>query len=71
MIATLTRIYGSNARSSITGMGLPADRVSEVIAKAGSEPIYTDQPDRPENRRITIVVMAEPPVLPRDASFQF
>lgn len=59
------------ARGAMVAAGLPADRFSEVIAKAGTEPIYTDQPERPENRRITIVVMAEPPVLPHDASFKF
>ena len=31
----------------------------------------SDQPDRPENRRITIVVLAEPPSLPNDVSFKF
>jgi chemotaxis protein MotB len=59
------------ARMAMVAAGLPADRISEVVAKAGTEPIYTDQPDRPENRRITLVVMTEAPVLPRDASFQF
>jgi chemotaxis protein MotB len=59
------------ARNAMIAAGLPADHFSAVTAKAGTEPIYTDQPDRPENRRITIVVMAAPPALPRDASFQF
>ncbi len=59
------------ARSAMIAAGLPADHFSAVVAKAGTEPIYTDQPGRPENRRITIVVMGEPPVLPHDTSFQF
>jgi chemotaxis protein MotB len=59
------------ARSAMIAAGLPADHFTAVTAKAGTEPIYTDQPERPENRRITIVVMAAPPALPRDASFQF
>jgi len=41
------------------------------VAKAGTEPVYPDRPDRPENRRITIVVKAEASALPRDASFKF
>jgi len=59
------------ARSAMIAAGLSADHFSEVVAKAGTEPIYTDQPDRPENRRITIVVEGAPPVLPHDASFKF
>ncbi|WP_380874070.1 chemotaxis protein MotB [Sphingomonas sp. DBB INV C78] len=59
------------ARAAMIDAGLPADRFSEVVAKAGTQPVYPDQPDRPENRRITIVILAEPPALPRDASFKF
>ncbi|HWW65178.1 MAG TPA: flagellar motor protein MotB [Sphingomonadaceae bacterium] len=60
-----------SARRAMIAAGLSPDRFSEVVAKAGTEPIYPDQPARPENRRITIVVKAEPPMLPRDASFKF
>ncbi|MGF7153913.1 flagellar motor protein MotB [Novosphingobium gossypii] len=59
------------ARAAMVAAGLPADRFSEVVAKAGTEPVYPDQPDRPENRRITIVVMAQSGALPHDASFKF
>ncbi|WP_395391312.1 flagellar motor protein MotB [Novosphingobium sp. BL-8A] len=59
------------ARAAMVGAGLPADRFAEVVAKAGTEPVYPDHPERPENRRITIVVMAEPSALPHDASFRF
>ncbi|MDX3885283.1 MAG: flagellar motor protein MotB [Sphingomonas sp.] len=59
------------ARSAMVAAGLSPDRFSEVVAKAGTEPIYPDRPDRPENRRITIVILAEPSALPRDASFRF
>ena len=59
------------ARSAMIAAGLTPDRFSEVVALAGSQPIYPDQPDRAENRRITIVVLAEPPALPRDVNFQF
>lgn len=59
------------ARAAMVAGGLTPDRFSEVVAKAGSEPIYPDRPDRPENRRITIVILAEPSALPRDASFAF
>ncbi|HUD31179.1 MAG TPA: flagellar motor protein MotB [Novosphingobium sp.] len=59
------------ARSAMVAAGLPTDRFSEVVGKAATEPVYPDAPDRPENRRITIVVMAEPGSLPHDASFRF
>ncbi|AXB75342.1 flagellar motor protein MotB [Novosphingobium sp. P6W] len=59
------------ARSAMVAAGLPADHFSEVVAKAGTEPVYPEAPDRPENRRITIVVMAQAGALPRDASFKF
>ncbi|WP_132389536.1 flagellar motor protein MotB [Novosphingobium sp. PhB165] len=59
------------ARAAMVGAGLPADRFAEVVAKAGTEPVYPDHPERPENRRITIVVMAASSALPQDASFRF
>lgn len=59
------------ARSALAAGGLTSDRFGEVIAKAGSEPVYPDRPDLPENRRITIIILAEPSALPRDASFKF
>lgn len=60
-----------SARSALVTGGMTADRFGEVIAKAGSEPVYPDRPDLPENRRITIIVLAEPSAMPRDASFKF
>ncbi|MGU3315138.1 flagellar motor protein MotB [Sphingomonas sp. M6A6_1c] len=59
------------ARKAMIDAGLPASRFSEVVAKAGTEPIYPDQPERSENRRITIIALAEPAALPRDSSFKF
>jgi chemotaxis protein MotB len=59
------------ARKAMIDAGLPASRFSEVVAKAGTEPIYPDQPDRSENRRITIIALSEPSALPRDSSFKF
>jgi chemotaxis protein MotB len=60
-----------SSRAAMIAAGLSADRFAEVVAKAGTQPVDADRPDRPENRRITIVVLAEPSVLPRDASFKF
>ena len=59
------------ARIAMVAAGLTPDRFSEVVALAGSQPLYADQPDRVENRRITIVVLAESSALPTDVSFKF
>ena len=59
------------ARAVLLSSGLTPDRIAGVVAMAASEPVYPDQPDRPENRRITIVVKGERPALPTDASFKF
>ena len=44
--------------------GLPQDRISAVTGKAGSEPLYPDNPMASANRRISIVLLREAPVLP-------
>ncbi|WP_417451230.1 flagellar motor protein MotB [Kordiimonas sp.] len=52
------------ARRELDSSGVSTDRVSEVIGKAGTDPLYPDQPNRTENRRITILVLREAPVVP-------
>ncbi|MGN6374333.1 MAG: flagellar motor protein MotB [Sphingomonas sp.] len=59
------------ARAVLIANGITPDRVAGVVAKAGSQPLYPDQPERPENRRITIVVEGQAGALPTDASFRF
>ena len=59
------------ARMAMGGAGLTSDRIAQVIAMAGTQPVYPDQPDRPENRRITVVVLPAASATPRDASFKF
>jgi chemotaxis protein MotB len=59
------------ARSALIAAGIPADRFAEIVAMAATRPVYPDQPDRPENRRITIVLKAEASALPSDSSFKF
>ena len=59
------------ARSAMIAAGLTADRFAEVVALAGTQPVYPGQPERPENRRITIVALGEAPTLPSDVSFKF
>lgn len=59
------------ARAALIAAGVTPDRFAEVVAMAGTQPVYPDQPARPENRRITIVLKAEKSPLPVDTSFKF
>ena len=59
------------ARAAMIAAGMTPDRFAEVVALAATRPVYPDQPDRPENRRITVVVLGEAPTLPSDVSFRF
>lgn len=59
------------ARASMAAAGILPDRFDEIVAMAGSRPVYPDQPERPENRRITIVALAAVSALPSDVSFAF
>jgi chemotaxis protein MotB len=59
------------ARQALIASGMTPDRFAEVVAMGATKPVYPDQPDRPENRRITIVLKGENASLPSDSSFQF
>lgn len=54
----------NSARRELDVAGVSTDRISEVIGKAGTDPLYPDQPNRTENRRITVLVLREAPVVP-------
>ena len=47
--------------------GVDPDRIYQVAGKAASDPLYPDDPLLPGNRRITITLLREAPVLPSDA----
>ena len=55
------------SRAILQGAGVDPDRIYQVSGKAASNPLYPDDPLLPGNRRITIVLMREAPVLPTDA----
>lgn len=59
------------ALQAMTGNGVGIERFSGVTAMAGTKPVYPDQPDRPENRRVTVILQDEASSLPDDASFKF
>jgi chemotaxis protein MotB len=56
------------SRQILQSAGIDADRVYQVAGKAASDPLYPDDPTLPGNRRITIVLLREKPVLPSNAN---
>ncbi|MBL4836194.1 MAG: OmpA family protein, partial [Kordiimonadaceae bacterium] len=52
------------ARRVLDKSGVSQDRIFEVVGKAGTDPLYPDQPTKTENRRITILILREAPVVP-------
>ncbi len=54
----------NTSRRLLEESGLPADRIYQVSGKAGSEPLFPDDPYGSGNRRISIVLLREAPVLP-------
>jgi chemotaxis protein MotB len=53
------------SREVLQDSGIADDRIYEIRGKAGSEPLYPDDPFMAGNRRISIVLLREAPVLPR------
>jgi chemotaxis protein MotB len=54
------------ARRVMQQFGMDMDRVAQVTGKANSEPLFPDDPTLPGNRRISITLLREAPVLPED-----
>jgi chemotaxis protein MotB len=57
-----------SSRLILQQAGVDPDRVYSVAGKAGSDPLYPDDPSLAGNRRIAIVLLREAPVLPMDTS---
>ncbi|WP_308909594.1 flagellar motor protein MotB [Pseudokordiimonas caeni] len=55
------------ARRVLDETGVTNDRIAEVIGKASTDPIFPDNPFKSENRRITVLVLREAPVVPPSA----
>ncbi|MGH6957871.1 MAG: OmpA/MotB family protein, partial [Caulobacteraceae bacterium] len=54
------------ARQILQAAGVDPDRIYQVAGKASSDPLYPDDPTLPGNRRITITLLREAPVLPQN-----
>ena len=50
------------ARKIMEGSGLEAKRIKSVVGRAGTEPLYPDNPASPRNRRVSILLAHMPPV---------
>lgn len=55
---------GNSARRHLALNRVPQERFYEVTGKAGTEPLFPENPRGAGNRRISIVLMREAPVLP-------
>jgi chemotaxis protein MotB len=64
---SLSSARADAARAILQGSGVDPDRIYQVAGKAASDPLYPDDPMLPGNRRITIVLLREAPVLPADS----
>lgn len=56
------------ARRILEERGVDSDRIFEVTGKSSSEPLFPDDPEMPANRRISIMLLREAPVMPADHS---
>lgn len=52
------------ARRILQDMGVDSDRIFQVTGKSSSEPLYPDDPEMPANRRVSILLLREAPVMP-------
>ena len=64
----LSSARADSSRQILQRSGVDPDRVYSVAGKAGSDPLYPDDPSLAGNRRIAIVLLREAPVLPMDTS---
>ncbi len=52
------------SRRALTTAGISTDRITQVVGKADTDPLNAADPFLPENRRISIVLLRQVPVLP-------
>lgn len=62
----LSAARANEARRILAAQGIPASRIYEVAGRADSEPLFSDDPTLPGNRRIAITLLREAPPLPAD-----
>jgi chemotaxis protein MotB len=60
----LSASRANQARALLQAGGLGSDRIYEVAGKAGSEPLLPEDPSASANRRLSILLLREPPPTP-------
>ena len=60
----LSAARANAARAVLASQGIDSDRVFEVAGKAGTDPLLPNDPYASSNRRISILLMREAPVVP-------
>ena len=60
----LSSARANAALDVILDAGVPEHRIAEVRGKAGAEPLFPDDPYLPGNRRLSITLLREAPVIP-------
>jgi chemotaxis protein MotB len=60
----LSAARANSARAVLSSQGVAADRVYSVAGRAGGDPLLPDDPYASANRRISILLMREAPVVP-------
>jgi chemotaxis protein MotB len=60
----LSAARANSARAVLAAEGIDSDRIFQVSGKAGSDPLFPDDPYASANRRISILLMSEAPVVP-------
>jgi chemotaxis protein MotB len=63
---SLSSARADASRQILQSAGVDADRIYQVSGKANSDPLYPDDPTLAGNRRISIILLREAPVLPPD-----
>lgn len=61
---TISALRAESARTILDRSGVDSDRFYEVTGRADSDPMFVDDPGLPGNRRISLLLMREAPVLP-------
>jgi chemotaxis protein MotB len=61
---TLSSNRADAARQILQAAGVSGDRIYQVSGKAASDPLFPDDPTLAGNRRISIILLREAPVLP-------
>jgi chemotaxis protein MotB len=60
----LSAARANAARALLAAQGIESDRIFEVSGKAGTDPLFPNDPYASSNRRISILLMREAPVVP-------